>query len=205
MESKTNMFCPRCENMYDITDNVKQVLTSLGGAKSDEVKIKPGMKTIIDKIISGTLEKEDYADYVNENDILQSDEFEKLSTDEKSLVIQKMSLYVNKNKKTVYPAVNTTIDASAAYFICHNCKYYEKIQSGTLIYSKSNTLFDHIDLNMYKYNGKDCILPYDRNYTCPNDKCPTHKDYMLKQQVTKRHKTSKIIHTCSVCTTSWIV
>ncbi len=211
VKSTNNMFCPQCENVYDITDNVKQALLQKGGVKdtdseSEDEIITSDIKSIIHKILTGTIEKSDNIEYINENDILQHKEFNKLSSDEQATVIQKMKLYISPKEKVVYQSPTNNIDTSSAYFVCYNCKYYEKIIPTTMIYSRSiNTTSEYINLNSHRYNGEEDILPRDRNYTCPNEECPTHKDYRLKEKVTKRHKSSKIIHTCRVCTKSWML
>src|SRR5271154_1993649 len=105
------MFCPKCNMIYEITNNVKNVLH---GGKDDEEsdseneeedikiskkKIKKG--NIINKILKSTkpseekkedeknisvLTKEDMADYIDETDIINSKNFKELSPDNRTII-----------------------------------------------------------------------------------------------------------------------
>lgn len=197
------MFCKRCGMIFEISDDVKYAQT--GGNP------KINMKDIINKIISGSVEPIKGIEYVNEADILNSKEFKDLESDQVAVLLNKIPIYVPKSKKEVHVPVNLDNDNQneyRAYFVCTNCKNYEMIPPKFKIYTQriqNSRQESQIDLSHYALNCEDMILPRDRNYTCPNKECGSHKDIKIKEQVTKRHKhMHKIIHTCCACKTVWI-
>jgi hypothetical protein len=207
---------------FEITNNVKEILQSGGAEKkktiskknlsdediesssSDEEK-EINIKTILEKILSGEKSIEGI-EYVNRDDILKSQEFKDLEPKDRLIVTNKLPAYVSKNKKNIYDFEPTDdVIENAAYFVCINCKNFKPINEGTLIYSQNiNSRKTFLDLNLCKNNKYDNILPRDRNYTCPNEKCPSHKDISVKEQVTKRYRNNlSLVHTCCACQKSW--
>jgi hypothetical protein len=196
-------------------------------SEEQDVKInttKINIGKIIDKIIKSTkladlpdnpeidikqspivLTKEDGADYVSESDVINSKAFQDLNAEDKSIVLNKIKFYVPKKKKKVYEVSTDEIDDNKSYFVCTNCGNYKEIQPKTLIFSKNiNISSEEINLNMCTNNIYDYVLPRDRNYTCPNKKCPSHDDPIIRVRVTKRYKNIfKIINTCCACQFSW--
>lgn len=97
-------------------------------------------------------------------------------------------------------------------FICMNCGKTEKIQPGTLIFTKNKNGFnkktDKITNEFYDvdYKIKNPVLLNTRNYICPNKECETHKHPELRRAVIERdnYQNYSMRYICSVCKTSFI-
>jgi len=207
---------------YDVTSNVKHVLRG-GSEESDSEEesseINTSIKKVIEKILKSSkkpldsetksdviLSKQDGIEYLDESDIVNSNTFKKLDMSDKATVLHKLKFYIPKKPKKIYEPVSTdNIDESKVYFVCTNCGNYEEIIPGTVIYNKNiHAQFEEIDLKKCSLNAFNRILPRTRNSTCPNDKCKSHKDPTLKEEVIKRYDgISSIIHTCVECHYSW--
>jgi hypothetical protein len=208
-------FCNKCGSMYEISNDVKYTLQHGGNQNKTEKKVpKIDIKNIIDKILNveenkdkdSIFDPEDGIEYLDEMDVLNNSEFKKLDIDKATLVINKLNIYLPKIKKKIYKKNNVGLDKdNKAYFVCINCSNFEPIKEGTLIFSQSNSINNNnFDLTLCANNMYDMTLPRDRNYTCPNDKCISHKEIDKKEQVTKRYRNSqKLVHTCCACATVW--
>lgn len=205
-------FCNRCGSTYEITNNVKQTLQQHGG--KDIVKPKINVKNIIAKILNvaenkdkeSIFDPEDGIEYLEEVDVINNPEFTKLEADDATMVLNKLNIYLPKSKKKVYTKSNIgLVKENKAYFVCTNCSNFDLINPGTLIFSQSNTEnSDTFDLTLCANNIYDMTLPRDRNYTCPNKECQSHKNITKKEQVTKRYRNNqKLIHTCCACKIVW--
>jgi hypothetical protein len=205
-------FCDKCGSIYEISNDVKYTLQQ-GGNKNNK-KPKIDIAEIIRKILDveeskdkdSIFEPEDGIEYLDETDILSDPAFTELDLDQATTVINKLNIYLPKIKKKVYKNLNKNLTRdSNAYFVCINCTNFEQIKPGTIIFSQSNSsINNNIDLTMCRDNIYDMTLPRDRNYTCPNNECPSHKDPTVKEEVTKRYKNNnKLIHTCCACQIVW--
>jgi len=205
-------FCGKCGSTYEISNDVKYVLQQHGGKNDKRPKIN--IKNIIDKILNteenkdkeSIFEPEDGIEYLEEADIINHHEFAKLEADEAIMVLNKLNIYLPKSKKKVYTKSNTgLLKENKAYFVCTNCSNFELIKPGTVIFSQSNSEnTDNFDMTLCGNNIYDMTLPRDRNYTCPNNDCVSHKDIAKKEQVTKRYRNNqKLIHTCCACKIVW--
>jgi hypothetical protein len=112
----------------------------------------------------------------------------------------------NNTDKTVDAIKNlvkkTTKNPTNVIFICRKCGNNEEIKPGTLIMS------DHISTGSEHYNMQNMIysriLPYTRKYTCPNQKCQTHKDESLKEaKMFRVGSTFRVRLICMHCKHSW--
>ena len=218
-------FCGKCGSTYEMSNDVKYTLQHGGSSKDKKSKVdikvaeksvpKISIKNIIHKILDteenkdkdSIFDPEDGIEYLDEKDILNHPEFAKLDIADATLVLNKLSIYLPKNKKKVYNKTNVGIEKDGkAYFVCINCSNYEPIKPKTLIFSQYDNEYNNnnFDLTLCADNMYDMTLPRDRNYTCPNDKCVSFKDITKKEQVTKRYRNSqKVIHTCCACAVVW--
>lgn len=208
--------CEQCGMIYDVSNNIKMSL--YGGSEPKEEKKKVNIKRIIKKILrEQELTKEDNYMYLSEHNILDHDYYKKLSVPEKSMINHKLSIYLPKVKVVKYPVKPLTMEGGddedkfsvlskdSAFYICTNCKFFKAIKPGTLLYSQRlDSTNQFLDLKSCSENVNYRILPRDRNYSCPNKKCETHKTPSKAEQVTKKYlNVTGLIHTCTVCKTSW--
>jgi general stress protein 26 len=105
---------------------------------------------------------------------------------------------------------NLNINNNKAYFNCNNCNFNTEIEPNTLILSRSsidNNNANIINVNKKKYlNMKyDRTLPRTRNYTCPNKKCESQKDYSKKEAVWFKINKNKfdLTYICLTCDEIW--
>jgi hypothetical protein len=99
---------------------------------------------------------------------------------------------------------NTTDASSQLYYICKSCHWTQKIKPGTQIMSKINSSGEITYLNLNKHKNKinSSILPYTRNYLCPNDKCIGNKEKDKHEAVMFRaNGTMKTMYVCCGCQT----
>jgi hypothetical protein len=138
----------------------------------------------------------------NLSELEKNPSFNKLSSNQKTLVINRILEKLPKGSKQHKP-----IDTSAgkeSYFYCKSCGYYEKIPNKMFIFSKGNEVND--DMCNYRFlNFKhDNTLPYTKKYTCINSNCSTHKNENIKMAVFYRQRGSyNTRYVCSVCNSFW--
>jgi len=177
------MFCPKCNNLYDVTDNINK--TQHGSSYNMTSK----------DIINNILSDNELSSIYSIQKITKSKDFRGLSDDDK----KKIKDYL-KEKKIEIEKNSENIKNNKAYFICSNCGNYEEIQDETLIAGKyfesNNKKFDYTDYI------NDSTLPITRNYICYNKNCESHKDPSKKQAVFFRDVNSyKITYICKTCGT----
>lgn len=89
-----------------------------------------------------------------------------------------------------------------AYYFCKSCNWSLKIEPETRILNKTSVDNKMTYLNIDKYKNKmhSKILPYTRNYICPNKKCISNTDNEKHEAVMFRiNNTMRIIYTCCAC------
>ena len=222
------MFCKICENFMDITNNVSAIniesqqiggdnINNLNGiqieSSSSDYDVSmsesgTGTGTITDTNISDILEGSDTDLNIknfNITDLNKNSIFNKLSNNQKTLVINRILEKIPKNtKSTANNKQSENIANIDSYFYCKSCGYNEKIPEKMFIFSRGDEKKD--DLYNYKfYQYKyDNTLPYSKKYNCINEKCPTHTDPKLKMAVFYRKKNSyNIRYICTVCDGYW--
>jgi hypothetical protein len=148
MSIVSNIFCPECDSVLDIS------------------------KTMIKKVFD-----------VDSTPSAVSDENEKKEETEKS---------------------NTPDISSQLYYICKSCSWSQKIKSGTQIMSKINSSSDatYLNLNKHKNKKNSNILPFTRNYLCPNTNCVGNKEKEKHEAIMFRaNGTMKTMYVCCACQT----
>lgn len=94
-----------------------------------------------------------------------------------------------------------------AYYKCVNCGFVTEIQPRELILSKAPEKATSEFYEYTKYAGmvNDVTLPCSRNYVCPNDNCPSHKDHSKREKVWFRPSRNScgIKNICRACHVVW--
>lgn len=207
-------FCQNCNNSYDITRNIQQKqqtggndsnssdMTSTQELSSSSSK-QDNYDDIIKKALGNKLEENDVSN-IDFNRFIKSNHYKSLEDPEKEIVYNKIQdILPDEQKKLMESRNNVDESTNAAYFICNNCGHSRKIQSGTLIFSRtSDAISQSYDIGDYKDLIYSDILPRTRNYICHNPKCPSHKDVMKKEAIFFRNNNSFAVkYLCTTCET----
>lgn len=136
----------------------------------------------------------------NINDLNKNTVFNKLSNNQKTLVINRILEKIPKNK-TKQPENVVNKDS---YFYCKSCGYNEIIPPKQFIFSRGDEKNDDFYNLRFKNYIHDDTLPRSKKYNCINDKCPTHSNPALKLAVFYRQKNSyNVRYICTVCNNFW--
>jgi hypothetical protein len=137
------------------------------------------------------------------NELSKISYFNKLDSNQKTLVINRLYEKIPKNQKI--PKNTEAFTGKDSYFYCKNCGYNEKIPDRTFIFSRSSTNNNENSYNTKFINFKyDNTLPTTKKYNCINKDCKTHKDPILKKAVFYRFGgTYAIRYICTVCDYYW--
>ncbi len=218
-----SLFCPQCSTIFNITQSLSNK-TSQEGGEDDNIEKIINMILNNDKISQNDINK---IANISISQITEHSMYENLNLDEKNTVYNKIQIYLpqtphslrqdwrqrhknNMTKPLTYEhSGGEQIEKSnknLAYYRCTYCNYTKPIKPGTRIYSKSS---EHkigqssFDTKNMKYNP---IIPFTRNYICPNKKCISHKNPKKKEakffRVGDNYKTTYI---CMACDESFSV
>ena len=223
------MYCSTCKNLLDITNNAVLSVDVEKDADVDEdtgtelaiedsssdynissdVKSKRKKQTIITeediiKILEGTDIIENI-DSFSISDVNKIPYFNKLTNNQKTLVINRFYERLPKHSKIPKTTINPT--KTTAYFYCNNCGCSEKIPKKTFIFSRSSEKHeDKINNNNFINFKYDPTLHNTKKYICNNDKCSTHENPLTKMAVFFRTSSSyNMRYCCTVCDTFWTV
>jgi hypothetical protein len=205
----------------DITNNVStpnnNPITQLAGAKnyddssdydvsSDITSLKKKKGQIITEenmidILQGkdlSFEVENF----NPTDLNKIPYFNTLTSNQKTLIINRLYDKIPKNQKN---KPDTNISTKDSYFYCKNCGYNEKIPPRTFIFSRKSEKSSEDTFSSRFANFKhDKTLPTTKKYNCINKECSTHSKPELKNAVFHRiGNTYAIRYICSVCNHYW--
>lgn len=137
----------------------------------------------------------------NVSDLNKNPTFNKLSTQQKTLIINRILDKISKGKSFKQ---STSSIKKESYFYCKSCGYYEKIPPRQFIFSRGDEKKDDMYNQSFINYKHDNTLPYSRNYNCINDKCITHKKPELKMAVFYRQKESyNVRYICTLCDSYW--
>jgi hypothetical protein len=212
MDITNNVSIPNANPIDSIIDNVPitnkhEDISSDYDISSDiNVSKKKKMTTINDADILSILDGTDLTfelDNFNMNDLNKVPFFNKLDSNQKTLVINRLYEKIPKNQKMQKNTDAITLKES--YFYCKNCGYNEKIPEKTFIFSRTNDKSNEDTFSSRFINFKyDNTLPFTKKYNCLNKNCPTHKDPSMKNAVFHRMGGSYAIrYICSVCDFYW--
>ena len=181
-------FCDDCDYMYNIAKNPKT--RQVGG------KVQNSIRVIIDKYMEKEPINEDDVRHLTRNNLESDHRYESLPGKDKKKLL---SLLRPLSKSFIEGGDED--GSNDAYFICRNCKNFEKIKPGTVIHTHIfNEVDDQVD---HTYDVYDPTLMGTRAYTCPNKACATHKKPELKDaSLTKT--SDHLVYICLVCKYDWI-
>lgn len=194
-------FCPNCNNIYDITKNIEtpqqkggQISDTPNTVSSQFTNTSDNISELINAALSDTLDSANIA--FDMQTLSNHPSFKKLSAKNKELIINKLT---KNNPQTT----------SNAFFICNNCGNNEPIKPQTLIFKKNydQTNYDYDADNIEKIKNLANVdyIFLTRNYTCINDKCPSHDDHSLRAARFIRVKGSFAVrYVCTACNSTWI-
>lgn len=207
-------YCPNCNNIYDITKNIPNIVQNIAGG-ADMISDTPetvssiantstetNISNVIDFILKNNVKKEDLRGYTM-TDISQSEYYKKLAPKSKNIISGKLTSLDKSNQ-------NKENTVSNAYFICRNCGNNEIMKPNTLIVRKnyidaeiSGDISD-METNQRKNMADIKCLPITRNYVCHNKKCQSFTDpSKRKAKFYRIHGSFKIGYICMTCKESW--
>ena len=200
----TMYFCPNCNNLFSIFKYKQIVDSSICNSFDNCENYDVEMNDIIDVILNEN--SEDNEELLNKyyntiippiDIIVKINKYIKLNNDNKEII---------KNKIL---DINNLIHKSF-YFACENCKFFKPIKEKTLILGTDDNNIRIDRIYIYKKLLKSNTLPFTKNYICPNNNCPTHKNKSIKEaiffreeQIINDEKSFYMVYVCSVCETYW--
>lgn len=181
------MFCPNCNNLYDITNiNPSQLLSDETETSTSEIDYA--------EIINNLLKNVDVDQKINLNNLTSHQEYKKLSAKQKETINKKLEKNVNASHGNLVPS-----------YFCTTCGNYEAIKIGSVILDRSICKDNNFDLEKSDEILNDKTLPISRNYICPNNNCESHKDHSKRAAKFNRIEKGKyrLIYVCCACKSSW--
>ena len=213
------MFCKICENFMDITNNISFEVSDKNqkGGNNNEINglivessdydinftDSIGGSVISDTDVNDILSGSDVGFEIKNfdiNDLNKNQTFNKLSSNQKTLVINRILEKIPKNKTNK----TDSIANKDSYFYCKSCGYNEKIPPKQFIFSRGDEKKDDIYGSRFINYKYDNTLPYSKKYNCINNNCPTHTKPELKMAVFYRQSGSyNIKYICTICDNYW--
>lgn len=211
-------FCKNCENFMDITNNISSIdgdnnVNLNGGNYNDmlessdyDVSMSESFggsnitNTNVSEILNGSDTEMNMKNF-DIKDLNKNTTFNKLSNNQKTLVINRMLEKIPKNKKTKQSDNNVNKDS---YYYCKSCGYNEIIPPKQFIFSRGDEKND--DFYNYRFINyvHDNTLPKTKNYNCINEKCSTHSNPSLKMATFYRQNDSyNVRYICNICNNFW--
>ncbi len=223
------MFCKICQNFMDITNNISAIekpqngggdinddgIINISTSSSDfdvkttetetneesNKKIGKSGEKLLEELVGGS--DEETLKNVNIDSLIKNPAFNKLTNNEKTLVINKINEETNKELGQISKSSDSVV-SKECYFYCKTCGYYEIIPDRMFIFSRGDEKKDDIYNFNFINNKNDPTLPNTQKYTCINNKCSTHKEPQLKNAVFYRQKGSYTTrYICTVCDAFW--
>lgn len=210
-------FCKNCDNFMDITNNISNIDIDKIKTGGDYVDILESSdydvslsetfggsynsvtETNINNILDGSDVDLNIKNF-DINELNKNTAFNKLSNNQKTLVINRILEKMPKQKQSKYPENN----GKESYFYCKSCGYNEKIPKGQIIFSRGDEKKDEFYSLRFLDYIHDNTLPRTKNYNCINENCSTHKNPSLKLAVFYRQKESyNVRYICSICNSYW--
>jgi hypothetical protein len=190
----TNLNDKNTENDEDITNSSDYEISTTDTTinLSDES---------INELLGGSSDSKINYNSLEISDLLKNPNFNQLTNNQKSLIINKIN---EKNNINNLVKSSDEIINKDCYFYCKTCGYYEIIPNRMFIFSRGDAKKDVIyNFNLSEFKN-DCTLPSTKKYNCINDKCDTHKNPQLKNAKFYRQKSSYCTkYICNVCDSYW--
>ena len=181
------LFCPECDNLLNISrtnlksDDLIQDITSTAEKQK-----------LFDKILNNSDLANINTKKINIQELIQSDDFKKLSQKNKSTI------------KTYLETIDSYNEDIMSYYVCYNCLYSKPIEKRKCVYGDDS----HTDVSQY-YSYKDykysSLYPRTKQYVCPNNACLVHKDPKIGEALFFKEKedTSALTFICTLCNEVW--
>lgn len=179
---------------YDVS--ISEPISGIyGGTSSDNLS-----ENDISNILNGSDTNVSLSKNFNINDLNKNSKFNKLSIEQKTLVVNRILENVPKQKQTK----SNLQSNKKSYFYCKSCGYNEKIPNKKFIFSRGNENKNEI----FNYNFvnfvNDNTLPRTKNYNCINPNCSSHSNPEVKMAVFYRHACSyNVRYICQICNKYW--
>ncbi len=196
------MFFKLCQNFMDITNNVESAEKKQTGGDGEPLDVSASSSDfeVSETVSDVSIDK--FIGIKNIDELIKDQAFNKLTNEEKTLVINKF----NEQSKELGKISKSTdsVVSKECYFYCKTCGYYEVIPDRMFIFSRGDEKKDDIYNTNFINNKNDPTLPNTKKYTCINDKCATHKDPKMKNAVFYRQKGSYTTrYICTICDSFW--
>jgi hypothetical protein len=195
MSIVSNIFCPECDSVLDISrisGKKTYDLDNTPSSMSDQDEDKIGK--IINKLVNNE-NVDNLIENIKMEQIVSHEMFQKMDKNKKNSISEKIENIFSK------------IDVSSqAYYICKTCSWSQKIKPGTQILSKIGGGSQTSYLNMDRFKNKiySKTLPFTRNYICPNKECSGNKDHTKHEAVFFRvNDNMHTLYACCACQSIW--
>ena len=99
---------------------------------------------------------------------------------------------------------NMAKEGNEVFYVCSNCGFHKPLKPGTMLYRKNlGSIETSLETNPYILHST--TLPLTRDYLCPQEACPTHKDPTKKMAVMERiGETYQMTYFCTACKHKWL-
>lgn len=218
-------FCPICDNNMEITNKVfvndNDTSTVTTTDRDDKSSISSHKFEDLDSEVAN-LDENDIKDILDNNmhnikltsknfnidDIYKNSHFNKLSGNQKTLVINRIDDKIRKIKvkstsKSNNRTNNETVYKKKSYFFCNTCGYSLPIPAKTLVFSRGQSNTNTI-ANLTNLNNM-AIYPNTKDYNCVNVNCTTHSNPNIKDATFRRAINGEYIveYECNICKSIW--
>ena len=193
-------FCKGCDNILDISRNQpkKESLEDYTPADVSSSENNLNYDDIVDQIENG--------EKISDRDILKID----------FIILQRNKKFQSKStkiKQKIRRQIDELIDQKdssdsnvKAFHVCNNCAYSEQIKSKQLIISRLSDTRTSTDMDIdVKHQNKlfSNILPFTREYNCPNKNCSTHSGDSKEAKFFRTRGTTHTWYLCVKCHEAW--
>ena len=182
-------FCPQCDSLMDITQEVDDSYIEQGGGK---------FSILFDLILNNKNEDDikKILDEYNIDIIKKSDDYKSLSIDKQELIYNKIESLLSKKKKTLLKT-NFKSSIPPVYYNCVDCKYTIQLKSGVNIFSETKNKEITED---YAHYINSNIHEYTTEYVCINSDCKSHT---TGGEALYFRNNNKIMLICKECNTQF--
>lgn len=173
-------FCPKCNFMLDICNNISNNLLQ-------------DINTVEDFL--------DLFDEVNNIDYNYKIKF-KLNDLEKNNKFLKLD---NKIKKNILSNFEKITQTKNIYFFCNNCNYIEPVKNGEILFTSSSNNYNYNNDHDSQSIILDPTLPRTKDFICPNTKCLSNSKKSQREAIFYRAdpKSYKLTYICTTCLQKW--
>lgn len=206
--------CPICDNNMEITNKVFSKnnfdVTSDSVVSDNDSDISNFQEEDIQEILDNNIHNVKLTSKnFDMDDIYKNQYFNKLTDNQKTLVINRIDDKINKlktkaksSKAASLVITNETVYKKNSYFYCKTCGHSSEIPPETLVFSRgcmsSHEQNSDIDISSIP------IYPITKNYNCINESCKTHKEPHIKEAIIRRVPGEYIIkYKCNICNFDW--